>query len=140
MGERARGAVTVSQMSAGRKNRLSIEVYGTKGGAAWDQEKPNELWLGNRNTNNQLLVKDPSLLLPGAQAYAELPGGHAEGYGDTFKQVFKRFYGSIESLDTETQYPRFRDGLRQLTILQAALDSHKNRGWVDVPAPEEVKN
>ena len=140
LGDRARGAMTVSQMSAGRKNRLSIEVYGTKGGAAWDQENPNELWLGNRNANNQLLVKDPSLLLPGAQPYAEQPGGHAEGYPDTFKQVFRRFYGSIENLDAETPYPRFRDGLRQLVILQAALDSHKSHSWVDVPAPERVTN
>jgi predicted dehydrogenase len=140
MGGRTRGAMTVSQVSAGRKNRLSIEVYGTKSAAAWDQEKPNELWIGNRNTNNQLLVKDPSLLLPGAQSYAELPGGHAEGYGDTFKQNFRRFYASLEHSDGETPYPRFRDGLRQLTILQAALDSHKSRAWVDVPAPEEGKS
>jgi predicted dehydrogenase len=140
MGDRTRGAMTVSQVSAGRKNRLSIEVYGTKSAAAWDQEKPNELWIGNRNTNNQLLVKDPSLLLPGAQSYAELPGGHAEGYGDTFKQNFRRFYASLENSDGETQYPRFRDGLRQLTILQAALESHKSRAWVDVPAPEEGKS
>jgi predicted dehydrogenase len=136
MGERTRGVMTVSQVSAGRKNRLSLEVYGTKGGAAWDQERPNELWLGNRNANNQLLVKDPSLLLPGAQSYADQPGGHAEGYGDTFKQNFKRFYASLEDAGAETPYPRFRDGLRQLTILQAALDSQKSRAWVDVPAVE----
>jgi len=137
MGERARGAMTASQVSAGRKNRFSVEVYGTKGGVAWNQENPNELWLGQRNTNNQLLVKDPSLLLPGAQPFAELPGGHAEGYGDTFKQVFRRFYGSLEDLEAEAEYPRFRDGLRQMTILQAELDSHRRRGWVDVPAPAE---
>jgi len=140
MGDRVRGVMTASQVSAGRKNRLSIEVYGTKGGAAWDQEKPNELWIGNRNVNNQLLVKDPSLLLPGAQPYADLPGGHAEGYGDTHKQVFRRFYESLGNSDEKVEYPRFRDGLRQLTILQAALDSQKSRGWVDVPAPEEGKS
>jgi predicted dehydrogenase len=140
LGERARGAMTVSQVSAGRKNRLSIEVYGTKSAAAWDQEKPNELWIGNRNTNNQSLLKDPSLLLPGAQSYAEQPGGHAEGYPDTFKQNFRRFYASLENADAETQYPRFRDGLRQLTILQAALDSHKSGAWANVPPPEEGKS
>ncbi|HUB83624.1 MAG TPA: Gfo/Idh/MocA family oxidoreductase [Bryobacteraceae bacterium] len=140
MGERTRGAMTVSQVSAGRKNQLRIEVYGTRGAAAWDQEKPNELWIGSRNANNQVLVKDPSLLLPGAQSYAEQPGGHAEGYPDTFKQNFKRFYASLASQDAETEYPRFRDGLRQLTILEAALESQKRRGWVDVPAPEEGKS
>jgi predicted dehydrogenase len=136
---RVRGVMNASQVSAGRKNRLSIEVYGTKGGVAWDQEKPNELWIGNRNSNNQLLVKDPSLLLPGAQSFANLPGGHAEGYGDTHKQVFQRFYDSLGNSNPDVQYPRFRDGLRQLTILQAELDSTRSHGWVDVPAPEEVK-
>jgi len=140
MGDRVRGAMTASQVSAGRKNRLSIEVYGTKGGAAWDQETPNELWIGNRNSTNQLLVKDPSLLLPGAQSFASLPGGHAEGYGDTHKQVFQRFYESLRNTETEVEYPRFRDGLRQLIILEAELDSHKKHGWVDVPAPEEGKS
>jgi predicted dehydrogenase len=139
MGERARGAMTASQVSAGRKNRLSIEIYGTKSSVSWDQERPDELWMGNRNTNNQVLVKDPSLLLPGARPYADLPGGHSEGYDDTFKQMFRRFYGSLENLDSEVQYPQFRDGLRQLTILQSALDSNKSRGWVDVPAWEEAK-
>ena len=86
-----------------------------------------------------MLLKDPSLLLKGAQSYADLPGGHAEGYGDTFKQVFRRFYASLDNSDEDVQYPRFRDGLRQLTILQAALDSHKSRAWVDVPAPEAGK-
>ena len=50
MGDRTRGAFTASQVSAGRKNRLSIEIYGTKGGVAWDQERPDELWIGHRNT------------------------------------------------------------------------------------------
>ena len=140
MGDRTRGAMTASQVSAGRKNRLNVEIFGTKAGVSWDQERPNELWVGNRNTNNQLLLKDPSLLLKGAQPYADLPGGHAEGYGDTFKQVFRRFYASLDNPDADIQYPRFRDGLRQLTILQAALDSQKSRAWVDVPAPAEVKS
>ncbi len=137
LGERARGVMNVSQVSAGRKNRLSIEVYGTRSGAAWDQENPNELWLGHRNANNQLLLRDPSLLLPGAESFAELPGGHAEGYGDTFKQVFRRFYASLEADNESVEYPRFADGLRQMTILQAVLDSHRERRWVDVPLPEK---
>jgi predicted dehydrogenase len=137
MGGGARGSMTASQVSAGRKNRLSIEVYGTKSSAAWDQEKPNELWLGNRNSNNQTIDKDPSLLLPGAQSYADLPGGHGEGYGDTFKQVFRRFYASLDKPAAPPEYPTFRDGLRQLQIMQAEMESQKSGGFVDVP--EEAK-
>jgi len=132
MGERARGAFTASQVSAGRKNRLNIEIYGTKSSVVWDQERPDELWIGNRNTNNQMLVKDPSLMKPQAQAFAELPGGHVEGYNDTFKQVFRRFYKSIENPESAPEYPQFTDGHRQLKILEAEMASHKTRAWVEV--------
>ena len=126
-------AMTASQVSAGRKNGLSIEIYGTKSSVAWNQERPDELWQGHRDTPNSISVKDPSLLQPGARSYADLPGGHSEGYDDTFKQVFRRFYRSIgESASPE--YPQFVDGLRQMTILSSVLESHSKRGWVDVPA------
>jgi len=132
MGTRTRGAFTASQVSAGRKNRLNIEIYGTKGSVSWDQERPDELWLGNRNSNNQVIVKDPSLLKEKARSYADLPGGHGEGYHDTFKQVFRRFYRSIEDSAAEPEYPQFADGLRQLQILDAELASHQKRAWVNV--------
>jgi predicted dehydrogenase len=132
MGERARGAFTASQVSAGRKNRLNIEIYGTKSSVVWDQERPDELWIGNRNSNNQMLVKDPSLMKEHARTFAELPGGHVEGYNDTFKQVFRRFYQSIENPDITPEYPQFADGLRQLKILEAEMLSHKSRAWVEI--------
>jgi predicted dehydrogenase len=132
MGEHTRGAFTASQVSAGRKNRLNIEIYGTKSSVVWDQERPDELWIGNRNTNNQMLVKDPSLMNPHARSFAELPGGHVEGYNDTFKQVFRRFYKSIEDPNSVPEYPQFEDGHRQLKILEAEMASHKTRAWVEV--------
>jgi len=132
MGERTRGAFTASQVSAGRKNRLNIEVYGTKGSVAWDQERPDELWIGQRNSGNQVMVKDPSLLKPAARPYADLPGGHSEGYDDTFKQVFRRFYQSVADPAAEPQYPHFADGPPQLNILEAEMKSHATRAWVDV--------
>jgi predicted dehydrogenase len=132
LGSRARGAFTASQVSAGRKNRLNIEIYGTKGSAAWDQERPDELWIGRRDGPSELLLKDPSLLMPGASAYADLPGGHSEGYADTFKQLFRRFYGSILDRSCAPEYPQFTDGLRQMRLLEAAQISHERRAWVDV--------
>jgi predicted dehydrogenase len=134
MGERARGSVTASQVSAGRKNRLSIEICGTRSSVAWNQECPDELWVGHRDTANQLFVKDPSLLKPAARSYADLPGGHSEGYDDTFKQIFRRFYASIASAEDACEYPQFADGLRQLNIVNAAMESDRTRGWVEVPA------
>jgi predicted dehydrogenase len=82
---------------------------------------------------NQVIIKDPALLKEGARSYADLPGGHSEGYDDTFKQVFRRFYRSIEDPAAEPEYPQFVDGLRQLVVLEAEMDSSKRRAWVDVP-------
>ncbi|MCX7281020.1 MAG: Gfo/Idh/MocA family oxidoreductase [Alphaproteobacteria bacterium] len=131
---KARGAMTASQVSAGRKNGLVLEVYGTKGGATWRQETPEELWLGHRDAPNQVMMKDPSLLDRHAAAFADYPGGHAEGYPDTHKQLYQRFYASISDPSLTPDYPQFADGLRQMKILDAELASHKSRAWVDVSA------
>jgi predicted dehydrogenase len=133
MGTSTRGSMTASQVSAGRKNRLSIEIYGTRSSVAWDQERPDELWAGHRDEGNQIFVKDPSLLKPEARSYADLPGGHSEGYDDTFKQIFRRFYASIRTQGAASEYPQFADGLRQLKILDSELASHQTRRWTDVP-------
>jgi len=135
MGNRARGCMTASQVSAGRKNGLSIEIYGTKSSVAWNQERPDELWQGYRDTPNSITIKDPSLLQTAARTYADLPGGHSEGYDDTFKQVFRRFYRSIGE-GAAPEYPQFADGLRQMIILDTVLASNARRGWVEVPGPE----
>jgi predicted dehydrogenase len=133
MGEHARGAMTASQVSAGRKNHLSIEIYGTRSSVRWDQERPDELWIGQRDSPNQVIVKDPSLLKKAAAGYADLPGGHSEGYDDTFKQIFRRFYTSIAESHSPSEYPQMADGLRQMRIMEAELASHRNRCWVDLP-------
>jgi predicted dehydrogenase len=132
LGDRARGAFTASQVSAGRKNRLLIEVYGSKCSTAWDQEKPDELWIGHRNEPNGSMVKDPSLMEEVARRYADLPGGHSEGYDDTFKQLFRRFYRTVADRSAPVEYPQFEDGLRQLQILEAELKSSAGHKWVNL--------
>ena len=133
MGERSRGAFTVSQVSAGCKNRLQVEIFGTKCSVIWNGERPEELWIGRRDAPSQILLKDPSLMKPEARSFADLPGGHSEGYDDTFKQVMRRFYRSIADANAPLEYPQFADGLRQLQILEAELASHQRHAWQEVP-------
>jgi predicted dehydrogenase len=133
LGDRARGAMTVSQISAGRKNRLFLEIYGAKSSLVWDGEKPDQLWIGQRNSPNGVIVKDPSLLQEKARTYADLPGGHSEGYDDTFKQVFRRFYRTVADRNAPVEYPTFLDGLRQMQILDAVLESSRTQAWVKLP-------
>jgi predicted dehydrogenase len=130
MGEKTKGSLTVSQVSVGRKNRLFIEIFGTKASVAWNSECPEELWIGHRNTPNQIVVKDPSLLTNGATSWADLPGGHSEGYDDTFKQIFRRFYKRIADKNALIEYPTFEDGIRQMRVLDAVLESSRKRAWV----------
>ena len=132
MGSRARGAFTVSQMSAGRKNMFTVDIYGTKAGVSWNQERPDELWIGQRNSPNQIIVKDPALLYPQAAAYADLPGGHSEGYDDTHKQVFKRFYARVADPAAPLEYPTFEDGLLGMRLLEKVAESSQKRGGVTV--------
>jgi predicted dehydrogenase len=132
LGDRARGAFTVSQMSAGRKNMFTVEIYGTEAGVSWNQERPDELWIGRRNAPNQVLIKDPSLMYPEAASYADFPGGHSEGYDDTHKQVFKRFYARVADASAAVEYPTFEDGLTGMRLLEKVAESAGKRAWVEV--------
>jgi predicted dehydrogenase len=132
LGERARGAYTVSQMSAGRKNRFFIEIFGTKAGLSWNQEQPDTLWIGHRNEPNQIIVKDASLFYPEAAKFADLPGGHSEGYDDSHKQLFKNFYARVADPSVAVDYPTFEDGLHGMILLSKVAESSQNKAWVQI--------
>lgn len=130
----ARGVLWVSQVTAGRKNCLRFEAAGAAGSFAWDSERPNEMWLGRRDAANELLIRDPSLLGPRARPFAHYPGGHNEGFPDTFKQLFRDFYGFVAAGDPSAPrtFPTFEDGHRELVLCEAILESQRQRRWVAV--------
>ncbi len=129
-----RGSVTVSQVSAGRKNQLKLEISGSKKTFAFNSESPNEMWIGNRNGYNESLMRDPSLAYPEARALMTFPGGHNEGFPDTSKQMFKEVYAAIaEGKQPENPtFPTFADGYRELLICERILESNKKQAWVTV--------
>lgn len=133
---KARGGFTVSQVAAGRKNYLQIEVYGTKKALAWNSENPNELWIGRRDGNNETIIKDPSLLDASARSFSDLPGGHAEGFNGAIKQTMRCIYtyilqdGIIKGLPVN--FSTFADGLRELRLCDAIVKSARERRWVTV--------
>lgn len=131
----ARGAVLLSQVSAGRKNRFWWEVNGSKASLSWDQERPNELWIGHRDSPNQVLLKDPALMHATVRHIASYPGGHAEGYPDTFLQLAKDVYRCAADSDFSqpATYPTFADAHRLITLNEAIRTSALERRWVQVP-------
>lgn len=129
-----RGVFSVSQLAAGRKNRLAYEINGSKASIWFDSERPNELWIGHREKPNEYLLKDPSLLLPEARAIANYPGGHNEGFPDTFKQLSSKFYQYIRKgdFDVVPDFPTFKDGHYELRLSEAIEKSAKEGKWIAV--------
>ncbi|MGL4551757.1 MAG: Gfo/Idh/MocA family protein, partial [Gemmataceae bacterium] len=130
----ASGCFSVSQVTPGRKNCLRYEVAGEEGSLAWNSERPEELWLGRRDGPSELMLRDPSQLSAEARPYTGYPAGHAEGFGDTFKQLFRAVYGYIEAGDyaAPRPFPTFEDGHREVQLVEAVLRSHRERRWVEV--------
>ena len=126
------GSMTVSQVAAGRKNCVRFDIACEKGSLSWDSEEPNTLTVGRRDGPNEIVARDPSM--PGGGDY---PPGHAEGFPDTFKQLFRAIYADIDAREAgeespSTDYPTFADGHREVMLCEAILQSHRERGWVGV--------
>ena len=130
----AHGVFTVSQVSAGRKNRLYFEIDGSKCALSWDQESPNEMWIGYREKANEVLMKDPSLLHEAAREYAHYPGGHPEAYPDGPKNLFRNVYRAVAggTMPAEPDWSTFEDGHGEVAICEAVLASRRAGSWVDV--------
>jgi predicted dehydrogenase len=130
----AHGVLTVSQVSAGRKNRLYYEINGSKASVAFDSENNNELWIGHRGRANECLLKDPSLFSAEARSVTSYPGGHSEGYPATFKQLFAKIYSYIHKGDyaATPDFPTFLDGHHEMQLCEAIELSVKENRWVTV--------
>src|SRR5690606_33592578 len=112
----------------------NIEIAGSKANFEWCSEKPNEMWIGKRESANQLLMRDPGLFTREAAALISFPGGHNEGFPDTSKQLFKEVYAAVrEGKQPENpSFPTFADGLRELIICERIIESHRKQAWVKI--------
>jgi predicted dehydrogenase len=130
----ARGSVAVSQVSAGRKNSLQWEIDGSESAAAWDAETPDHLWIGHRDRPNELLLRNPALMRPAGRTAAALPGGHVEGFADTFGALFRAIYADVKvgRPDPDAPYATFVDGHDEMLVNDAIAESARVGRWVDV--------
>ncbi|WP_066646739.1 Gfo/Idh/MocA family protein [Christensenella timonensis] len=132
----AHGSMTVNQVAAGRKNRIWFEIYGSKKSIAINTERPNEMWIGERDEANHVLMKDPSLMHREAAQLVSYPGGHNEGFPDTIKQFATKFYNYIRAEGYKTgatpEFPTFEAGLRELQLCEAIVESAKQEKWLSL--------
>lgn len=120
----ARGVLTVSQVSPGRKNQLAFEVSGSQASLAWGSENPEQLWIGYRDAPNRIQLRDNG----------DYPAGHAQGYPDAFKALFRAVYADIEigKPAERPDYPTFEAGLEQVVVGEAIAESARLGAWVSV--------
>ena len=130
----ARGSLTVSQVTAGRKNCLRYEMAGAKKALYFNSETPNTLWIGERAEANRELLRDPSLLDADAARFASYPGGHNEGFPDTFKQLYRAVYTDVLNgrRSENPLYATFEDGHKEVALCEAIARSHREQRWVAV--------
>jgi len=128
----AAGTLVISQVSPGRKNRLWFEIDAANESLAFDQDSPEQLWVGARD-RQEIVVRDPAHLAAPAARYATLPAGHAQGYGDAFNAFIADTYAAIRGGAVPDGLPTFRDGLRAARITEAVLASARSRAWEEVP-------
>jgi predicted dehydrogenase len=127
----ATGTVVVSAGAPGRKNQLLLEIEGTRAGMTWDQEHPDVLHVRPAHGPTQTIVKDPLTNAPSARQLAQFPAGHGEGYGGAFRNLFEGVYDTIAG-NTDATFPTFADGHHGVALVEAAVASAANGGWIHV--------
>jgi predicted dehydrogenase len=128
-----RGSVTISQVSAGWKNRLVLEVDAAEASFVWDQEEPNHLRIGRRDGANRDVLRDPSQLGPAAARLARYPAGHQEGWPDALRNLFDDFYRTIAGANDDVRtLASFVEAARVQAVVEAVLRSDATGVWVEV--------
>jgi predicted dehydrogenase len=127
------GSLLVSQVAAGRKNALQIEVSGSAGAIGFDQERPDELWLGARDASSVLARE---ALSPDAARLSIVPAGHPMGYLDAFTAFARDTYAAIRGERPEG-LPLFADGARAAVLTEAVLAAAADDRWIDCPPADE---
>jgi predicted dehydrogenase len=125
------GSLVVSQVAAGRKNRLWFELDGSVGSASFDQEQAESFWLGTSEGSRQI-ARDSGSGSAEQQRLSYLPAGHAQGYADCFAAYVADTYATIRGERPEG-LPTFADGVRSAKIVEAVVRSSRASTWTAVP-------
>ena len=129
----ALGTLLISQMAAGRKNALTLELHGSLQSLRFEQERPEELWIGMRQ-ESRVLLRDPAAAAPDSARLQRVPAGHAMGYQDAFNGFIADVYAAIGGAHP-TGLPTFEDGYRSAVLTEAVLASAATDGrWTEVAA------
>lgn len=132
----ARGVLIASQISAGARNGLNVQVYGERGGLSWSHERHTELILDWLHGPSQTLHAGSPYLTPEAQSASRLPSGHPEGFVEALANLYRDMADAIEEGRRSVEpAPGIEDGVRAMAFVeQAVAASRAEAGWVKLEA------
>ncbi len=132
----ARGVFYVSQVSAGRKCHFNFEIDGSKSSIYWNQETADHMWMGFRDKNNSLVLRNPNFMAPEAKQYTYLAAGHPEGWNDAMRNNVYSFYKYILNNNHMNEnicdFATFNDGHYLIKLTEAILESNRTGQRVSV--------
>ncbi len=130
----AKGVMTTSQVNVGRKNSLTWDVAGSTASAAWNSETPDHLFIGHRDSANQILMRDFTLMNATGTRAATLPPGHVEGFADSFFNFFSAVYADVcaGQRGSDSTWASFEDGHYEMRLCDAVVMSSRKCRWVDL--------
>ena len=133
----ARGMIWATQVAPGNENRLTLGVYGTKGGLEWSQEDPNYLWFTPYGEPKRLITRGGAGAGKAAGRVTRVPPGHPEGYLEGFATIYAEAARAIiaarngGSADPEVSFPTVSDGVKGVAFVEACVrSSQRNAAWV----------
>ncbi len=124
-------SLTVSQVSAGRHNRLWFEIDGAKASVAFNQEDPERLWIGQPDQREETFVRGPGAGSAEQRRLSALPPGHAQGYAQCFEAFVADTYHAIDG-ERPQGLPTFEDGVRSARIVDRVIASARSRAWTTI--------
>jgi predicted dehydrogenase len=140
------GVVQVSRVAVGHPNGLALEVFGDKGAAKWEQERPAEFQLmlkegpaGTRGFRRVIIGPDHPYVAGGLPMDAP---GVGIGHNDCFYFQARAFLEEVAGIDEADSLPRnasFEEGVHNMEILAAVVESAANGGAAAKVAPQQTE-
>lgn len=121
----------ISQVSGGRKNRLWLELDGTRGSAVFDQENPDSAWFGTE-AGATTIQRGAGDVSPDQARLNVTPPGHPQGWTDAFNAFVADTYDAVRGGKPEG-LPTLADGARSVRIVEAVLASAQTGTWTTIP-------
>ena len=135
-----KGVLSISQISTGEENGLTLRVYASEGAIKWSQENPNYLELYRYGEPRQTLSRGQGYLSAAAGDATRIPTGHPEGYLEAFATIYDGVVLAVRAhidgspMPMESYgFPTVRDGVRGMQFIYKTVESCNNgSAWVDV--------